>query len=411
MKRKPSKCTIRGRTRWYVDAPDPVTGKRKRTLFETQAAATHRVQCVVNRQPAPTRTLHALVDPDVTLRQFAGHWFFSRVEAGAWRESTQRGYAQHLVLRLCPFRIGNRPEDTLGQQRVRDLRAGHVQALVEGMRRDGFARGTVRVTVLLFTMLLDEAVDQGLLASHPITKTLVRKKLAPLLKPPKGTKPVKAFTAEQVQRFLAASQAHSRLDALYRVGFCTGLRLGELIGLQIHDDQVVLVRGTPVRRLHVERSRGTRTRTLDLRTEPTKSGASRWVDVGPDLGALFDQIKADRKRLALERGWRPVPPWMFVTTNGTPYGQGDVQADFTRVLAHAGLEGLGFSPHSMWHTFACLHIAAGRNPKWLQQQLGHAKITITHDIYGDHFDLHDAQAAEELGATLLGNTAGNGRGG
>jgi integrase len=99
-----------------------------------------------------------------------------------------------------------------------------------------------------------------------------------------------------------------------------------------------------------------------------------------------------------------------VTSNGTPYGQGDVRGDFTRVLERAGLGELGFSPHSMRHTFACLHIAAGRNPKWIQQQLGHAKITITYDIYGDHFDLHDGQAAGDLGATLLGNTAGNRRG-
>jgi integrase len=272
---------------------------------------------VVNLQPPPARTLHALVDPDVTVAAFAGHWFFSQVEAGAWREGTQRGYAQHLVLRLCPFRIGPRPEDTLGQQPVRALRAGHVQALVEGLRRDGFAPGTVRVTVLLFTMVLDEAVDQGLLSFHPITKAFFRKKLAPLLKPPKGKKSVKAFTAEQVQRFLAVSRESSRLDDLYRVGFTTGLRLGELIGLQLRDDQVALVHGVPARRLRVERSRGTDTRTLDLRTGPTKSGASRWVDVGPDLGALLDRIKSERKRLALKHAWGPVPEWMFVTSNGT----------------------------------------------------------------------------------------------
>jgi hypothetical protein len=60
------------------------------------------------------------------------------------------------------------------------------------------------------------------------------------------------------------------------------------------------------------------------------------------------------------------------------------------------------------HTFACLHIAAGCNPKWLQQQLGHSSIQITLDVYGDHFELKDRQAADALGSTLLGNQTGSG---
>jgi hypothetical protein len=56
------------------------------------------------------------------------------------------------------------------------------------------------------------------------------------------------------------------------------------------------------------------------------------------------------------------------------------------------------------------HVAEGRNPKWIQQQLGHASITITFDIYGDHFKLHDTEAADALADSLFGNTAGNSRG-
>jgi integrase len=77
------------------------------------------------------------------------------------------------------------------------------------------------------------------------------------------------------------------------------------------------------------------------------------------------------------------------------------------MLRLANLGDTGFSPHSMRHSFASWHIAQGCNPKWLQQQLGHASINVTLDIYADHFKLVDTQAADTLGATLLGNTAGN----
>jgi len=40
--------------------------------------------------------------------------------------------------------------------------------------------------------------------------------------------------------------------------------------------------------------------------------------------------------------------------------------------------------------------------KWLQSQLGHASIAITLDLYAKHATLSDHQAADDLGATLLG---------
>jgi len=140
---------------------------------------------------------------------------------------------------------------------------------------------------------------------------------------------------------------------------------------------------------------------------PTKSGKVRCVDVGTDLGILLDRVQADRLRRALKHNWRPVPPWAFVTRAGRPFDQAAVQADFARMLEIAGLAGTGFSPHSMRHSFASWHIMRGRNAKWVQQQLGHATIGITLDLYADWFKLSDMQAADTLGSALLGNTAGN----
>jgi len=130
-------------------------------------------------------------------------------------------------------------------------------------------------------------------------------------------------------------------------------------------------------------------------------GRIRDVNVGKDLGALFDELKAERKKQALARAWRPVPPWASVTSNGTPYSQRNVLRDFSRVLRLAGLDEYEYTPHSMRHHFACFHIARGKSPKWIQQQMGHSSIAVTLDIYGDWFKLHDQQAADDMGAALL----------
>jgi len=38
--------------------------------------------------------------------------------------------------------------------------------------------------------------------------------------------------------------------------------------------------------------------------------------------------------------------------------------------------------HHLWHFYHSMLIAQGENPKYLQDQLGHASITTTFDIYG-----------------------------
>jgi len=139
----------------------------------------------------------------------------------------------------------------------------------------------------------------------------------------------------------------------------------------------------------------------------TKGGKSRDVNVAADLGAIFDAIKAERPTLAMRNAWRPVPPWMFVTSNGTPYSQRFVLKDFGRVLKRAKLADRGFTPHCMRHSFAALHVLAGKSATWLQQQMGHASVKVTLDVYGKWFKLQDHAAADALGSTLLGNTAGN----
>jgi len=115
------------------------------------------------------------------------------------------------------------------------------------------------------------------------------------------------------------------------------------------------------------------------------------VDVGKDLGAVLDRITADRPKLALRHAWRPIPQWLFLTRNGRPIDQSRVWADFSRMLRLARLADCGFSPHSMRHTFASLHILNGRNSKWVQQQVGHAGIGITLDLYAAWFQLSDTR--------------------
>ena len=141
-----------------------------------------------------------------------------------------------------------------------------------------------------------------------------------------------------------------------------------------------------------------------LNPEPTstKNGKDRYVDASGVLCRLFETLRIERTKLALAQGWRPIPPWAVITGNGTPISQRFVETDFKRVLKRAGLPE-HLTPHSMRHTFACIHIARACKPKWLQQQMGHSSISVTLDRYGAWWNLEDHEAAERLGALVDGS--------
>jgi integrase len=202
--------------------------------------------------------------------------------------------------------------------------------------------------------------------------------------------------------FLAVAREHSPLADLYTVGMLAGLRLGELLGLQLDDDTSTQGHRT----LHVQRTlyRGNAAHPV---CGPCKGGKPRHVDVSATLGAVLDRIRAQRPRFAMQHGWRPIPPWLIVTSAGHIIDQEHVRRDFKRTLALAGLQSLRLSPHALRHTFACVHISHDANVQWLRQQLGHSSIKITLDTYANHFAVRDTHAADTLGDALVGNSLGN----
>ena len=67
---------------------------------------------------------------------------------------------------------------------------------------------------------------------------------------------------------------------------------------------------------------------LDPQPSTTKTGRERAVDLSSEVVTILGAIKARRGARAMARGWRPMPPWVFVTRNGTPYSQRNVNRDF-----------------------------------------------------------------------------------
>jgi integrase len=399
----------RGRRVFIAEGRDPLTKKRRRfySARKGTAEAKQKVWNAEEHDADGVEPLQPTLDPEVLVRDFAAGYLAARdpvaVPTSPWRPKTYRSVKDALEQHVLSFVVGP-GSHPIGARRVRDWHRRWLPLLAEGKRRDGYARDSVRIMVQAGSALLAQAVEDELLRHHPIDPA-ARKRIRAALKPTtdEQQESVLAFEPDEACAFLVAAKERA-LAPLYTTGFLAGLRLGELCGLHLDDDRMVIVRGQRVRQLRVERQLGQDQRSLrdPQPTGPKSKLGRRDVNVGCDLGALFDSIKADRKRHAIERGWRPVPAWMFTTANGTPYSERNVERDFQRVLKLAGLADRGLSPHAMRHTFAVTHILDGCNAKWLQQQMGHSSIKVTLDTYGKWFDLQDHAQADRIGARLLG---------
>jgi integrase len=74
---------------------------------------------------------------------------------------------------------------------------------------------------------------------------------------------------------------------------------------------------------------------------------------------------------------------VFGRTGSAAFVASTVRSRALRAWRAAGLDPI--SLHGCRHTFASLLIAAGENPKAVQEFMGHSSITVTFNLYGHLF--------------------------
>ncbi len=193
---------------------------------------------------------------------------------------------------------------------------------------------------------------------------------------------IQPMTRDEVAHFLSVCQKHyPEHYPFFLCAFRTGMRLGELLGLKWKD---IDWHGKfiEVRRAH---RRGV--------TGKTKTGRTRRVDMSDQLRTTLRKLHTDRKTEGLKAGRRGAIPWIF-HRNGKPMEQNNLRRGFKRVLQKAGLRDMRI--HDIRHTYASLSLSAGESPAYVKEQLGHANIQTTVDIYGHYIPNSNRQAVNRL---------------
>jgi len=193
---------------------------------------------------------------------------------------------------------------------------------------------------------------------------------------------------EQVRAMIAAAP-HARDRFLIALLACTGLRIGEALGLHRGDLHLLAssrAAGCAVAgpHLHVRRRGDNPNRAL------AKSRSSRYVPVTADLVALYTDYQYERDRIPQAGASALVFVNLFRGPLGRPMSYRATKNAFERLARDAGHP---FRPHMLRHSAATRWLREGVDRDVVQRLLGHVS-PLSMQAYR-HVDEAEARAAVE----------------
>jgi integrase len=207
------------------------------------------------------------------------------------------------------------------------------------------------------------------------------------VKPPQARREeMRPLSRDQVGMFLDTVKG-DRMEALYVLAVTSGLRQGELLALKWEDVDLEGTNPTLEVRRNLSETRGRRSFVTP------KSGRGRHLRLSR---RAVSALGTHRKR-QLEERVRKAGLWedhglIFPSEIGTPMSGRNLYRAFKIRIKRASLpQTLRF--HDLRHTCATLLLRQGVNPKFVQELLGHADISLTLNTYSHVLpDMGDAAA-------------------
>ena len=290
----------------------------------------------------------------MTTNELMTAWL-DRCERERVKPRTYSRYKGLIVQHILP-ELGDTQIDDLGRRQISEFLTAH--------QADGNLRGealSATSTNLMLTVLnaaFTYACDMELLPANPCDR--IRRVPGP---PPR----VEAFTREE-QRRLEEAIAVSEDRRLFGIRLClyTGLRIGELLGLEWQDvdmEKGILHIGKTVYR--EKNAEGEWQLFVD---RPKTAASERMV---PLPGYLAEDLRIYRRGARSE----------FVIENKKAERMSirSYQYLFERLTEKAGVRKLNF--HALRHTFATRALECGMDIKTLSELMGHKNATITLNRY------------------------------
>lgn len=330
--------------------------------FATKQEARRWIRELVARLERGTR-----VNDKITLAEYLTDWL--ELKRQRIRPNSFRCYSTTVNTHIIP---------TLGHIRLSQLSALDIEMWYNRL----IQRGNKPSTAALRFHVLRQAL------SDAVRLKLVDRNVALDVKPipsRKSGSDQSVWRIEYAKRLIeGCATQYPNLYPVVCLAFYTGLRLGELVGLQWQD--IDWERGVLYVTRQAAMSASGRAELAPLKTE----SARRMVSLPPEA------LDALRIQLEYVKAWRLKPGWeehdlVFPNPHGGVRHPGAVSGAVARVCRKLGLPD-GFTFHTLRHLHATVLLSRGAPIRAVSDRLGHSKATTTLSVYAHVLP----QAQEEL---------------
>lgn len=346
--------------------PDPVTGERRqgsetyRTRKEAEARRSEWLQEIERGE--------AVMPSTVTVGELLREWLHT-VAAHTVKPRSLEVYTFTIEKHLIPV---------LGSIQAQKLTQARVQAFYAEKLADGLGPRSVQLCHLRLSQALKWAVRMGTLSRN----------VCDLVDPPTSSRPEHViWTPDQAKTYLEHAGVW---EPLFHVLVITGLRKGEALGLRWQD-------------IDVERSTLTIRQTVvtlnsrpTIQDSPKTKAGRRSVQLDPDTLAILRRHRASQNEHRLMLG----PVWedhdlIFPNLYGRPLHTDNVTRVHYAILKASGVPKIRI--HDMRHSCASWLLLAGQPVHTVSERLGHARPSITLDLYA-----HTLANSQDESAAIMG---------
>jgi len=343
---------------------DPLTGKR---IYDNSAVSGTREQAedelaarVSAKLPRP--------NPESLFSEYTDWWLMIAVNPKL-RAKTARDYAAHLRRYALPH---------LGRERLNSLRPLDIQGALGELVKQKLSPRTIRYTHSILHSALEQAVKWELIEKNPAAYTVL---------PRKQSTDVITLTRSQAASFANTCEGHA-FGPIFLLAVSTGLRPSEYLALRVKD-------------IHFQESKLTVERTVErqkgrwLFQETKRPRSRRTVSLPPEMTQCLEAYCRTHGKIT-----EPDRLLVEAKRRSPLHERNLVQRVFKPLLKLAGLPNIRL--YDLRHSFATLSLSAGLPVRWVSEQLGHASVAFTLEVYGHLLcDTRD-QAADRLGRILFG---------
>jgi integrase len=327
-----------------------------------------------------------IVSTGYTVSQWLREWL-TTYALPTVKQSTYISYESYVRLHLEP---------ALGTNRLTTLTVELLQRFFN-QKKQTLSPKSLRNIYNMLHNCLDQAVTNGYLVRNPLQG----------VKLPQVTKKEILILTQEEQNALHMVAQESHTIATFGIIFTlsTGIRMGEMLGLQWGDvdytNHTIRIRRTVGRLQKVDESGKLIPKTAGVPTTEIVARSPKSVTAQRTI-PLFSQVWNDlmtyyKKQQDLLRAQgiplTPTTP-IFSTPLGLVYEPRTYEDLFKRTLKAAGVQDINF--HALRHTFATRALEAGMDIKVLSSILGHAQASTTLNLYAHALPDHKRQSMEKM---------------